>query len=172
MIEASTDLLLGITEFSVGLGGFSGIVVVFAGRDGGWARVDRYRSANLISNALIPAFVAFLALGLNQAPTFAGDASRVASATLAIAIGATTFLAFSGMRSVPQAERALISPYIFVLLVGGSIVNGLVQLGNVLGFFGQAAFVVLFSGLVWQLAVAAIQFARIVFIRPGAYDDA
>ncbi len=170
MTESFAEMLGDIIEFSIGLAGFSGIVAVYAGRDGRWSPVDRFRSANLISAALIPGFVAFITLGLGIVVDEPAMLWRMASALLGIAVGVTMVPPFTGRRLLPASERRLINPYVFVLLVGGSLLNALVQLVNAAGVVAPPAFAVLYFGLVWQLGVGAIQFARIIFVRPSAAD--
>jgi hypothetical protein len=58
------------------------------------------------------------------------------------------------------------SPVAGTLLVGGSALNGAVQVVGAFGGLGSLTFTGLFFGLVWQLLVGAIQFARIIFARP------
>jgi len=62
-METEINLLGNVIEFSIGLGGFSGIVAVFMNRSR-WTALERYRLINLLMAALVPAFASFIALGM------------------------------------------------------------------------------------------------------------
>jgi hypothetical protein len=162
----TVDLLLGIAEFSIGLAGFSAIIAVFAGRDGRWAASDRQRGVVLILTALTPGFISFVALGLGTIDLREQIIWRLSGAVFAAAIVASLFIGVTGYRAIPDAERQVFSPVVGTFLVGGSALNGAVQLFGAFGGLGSLTFTGLYFGLVWQLFVGAIQFVRIVFVRP------
>jgi len=163
----TVDLLLGITEFSIGLAGFSGIIAVFAGRDGRWAAADRSRALVLILTSLIPGFVSFIALGLGTIDLHEQIVWRLSQAVFAAAIVTSWFVAVTSGRAVPDPERQVFSSLAGAFVLGGTALNGAVQLLGAFGGLGRLTFTGLFFGLVWQLLVGAIQFGRIIFVRPN-----
>jgi len=162
----TVDLLLGIAEFSIGLAGFSGIIAVFAGRDGRWAASDRQRGVVLILTALTPGFISFLALALGTIGLPEQIVWRLSEAIFGAAIVVSVFVVVAGHKAIPDSERQVFSPLAGAFVAGGSALNGAAQLFGAFGGFGSLTFTALFLGLVWQLLVGAIQFARIIFVRP------
>lgn len=160
---SNTDLLLGITEFSIGLAGFSGIVAALAHRSGKWAQVDRYRIGNLLYSGLSPGFLAFFALGIgsHQLATW-----QLSSGALALVLSYGMYVTIYGRKILPATERVLISIPIFYAQRFISLVALVCQLLAVFGYFGGSVFTVFYFGLIAQLFVATIQFARIIFVRP------
>jgi len=166
MDVSSSDLLLGITEFSIGLAGFSGIVAALAHRTGSWVQVDRYRIGNLLFSGLSPGFLAFIALGLLANFELQVNVWKFSSGLLALVLGYGTFVTIYGRRKLPQNERKLISIRVFSAQRAISLVALAFQLLSILGMFPDYIFSIFYFGLIAQLFVATVQFTRIIFVRP------
>ena len=153
------SLLSTIAEFSIGLAGFSGIVVVVVGNRR-WTEAAKFRASLLIILSLSSGFLALIALGiLNR---FDGAIvwrvlSGLQAIVAAVALGYSyrkTVTAF-GIGPLTRTGRALFS------LAG---LNVLVQITNTLGFFEPSAFAIFYGGLVVFVLVAAINFYRLIFV--------
>jgi hypothetical protein len=120
----------------------------------------------LILTALTPGFISFVALALGTIDLREQIVWRLSQAVFAAAIVASLFVVFASYKVISDAERQVFSPLAGALLMGGSALNGAVQLFGAFGGLGSFTFTGLFFGLVWQLLVGAIQFARIVLVRP------
>jgi len=161
------DLLFGVSEFSIGLAGFSGIIAVFAGRDGRWAAADRYRGLILILTSLIPGFVSFIALRLGTIGLSEQIVWRSSQAVFVAAIVTSLFVGITGAGEISDGERQVFSSRYGDFFMSGTALNGAVQLLGSFGGPGTLTFTVLYFGLVRQLRVGAIQFGRIIFVRRG-----
>ena len=75
-----------ITEFSVGLAGFSGVASALLQRGRRLYRADRIRVPVNIVIALLPGFVSFLVIALNAIGLDPSNAVRWSSGTLAVLI--------------------------------------------------------------------------------------
>ena len=163
---SNSDLLLGITEFSIGLAGFSGIVAALAHRTGSWVQVDRYRIGNLLYSGLSPGFLAFFALGLLTSIDQAETVWKFSSGLLALVLGYGMFVTIYGRRKLPRDERKLISIRVFFAQRAISLIALIFQLLSILGVFSDYVFGIFYFGLIAQLFVATVQFTRIIFVRP------
>lgn len=162
--------LLGyVVEFSIGLGGFSGIVVVFAQRSGEWAPVDRFRVANLLQISLTPGFVAFFALGMSSLVNEV-LAWKFGSALLALVLVWMLFSVPLRRRQLPTEDGRLVGPNVFIFMTATAALVLTCQVVSLLGGFREQAFAVLFFGLVTMLLLAVVQFVRIILVRPQPLD--
>ena len=166
MDGSNSDLLLGITEFSIGLAGFSGIVAALAHRTGSWVQVDRYRIGNLLYSGLTPGFLAFIALGLLANLDQQATVWKLSSGMLALVLAYGMFVTIYGRRQLPLDERKLISIRVFSVQRAISLVALIFQLLSIIGFFPHYVFSIFYFGLIAQLFVATVQFTRIIFVRP------
>jgi len=78
------EILSTISEFSIGLAGFSGVAAAVMQRSGSVSELDRMRITFNVCMALIPGFVAFLTLTLINSGT--GDATVIRSASGAMVV--------------------------------------------------------------------------------------
>ena len=160
------QLLSSIVEFSIGLGGFSGIVAVFVQRTGDWTAVDRWRVTNLLAVTLTPAFAAFFAMGMARILVGEEIAWRSGSAFLALVLCLFHYFIPAGRRKLPTEQQHIVSPRAFAFMYGTTLVILAFQAAAAIGLFGSHVFVVFFYGLVTMLLVGALQFMRIILVRP------
>ena len=160
------ELLSNIVEFSIGLGGFSGIVAVFVQRTGDWTAVDRWRVMNLLMVTLAPAFAAFFAMGITRIVVSEEIAWRSASVFLALMLCMFMYIAPAGRRKLPSDQRDIVGPRIFVFMFGSTLIVLAFQGAAAFGAFGSHVFVVFFYGLVTMLLLGVVQFVRIILVRP------
>ncbi len=162
----NSDLLLGITEFSIGLAGFSGIVAALAHRTGSWVQVDKYRIGNLLYSGLTPGFLAFIALGLLANIEQPATVWKFSSGLLALVLAYGMFVTIYGRRKLPREERKLISIRVFTIQRAIALIAFIFQLLSMAGLFADYLFSIFYFGLIAQLFIATVQFTRIIFVRP------
>lgn len=160
-----TTALAAIAEVAIGLAGFSGIAVVLSRRGRRLTPVDRFRLVLLLTPTLATSFLALIALGLLQAEV--GGATRIAAGLLA-----AFCFGFPLMRVRPVVRFHRIAPELFNWTLVWSLLVGYVLVGaasalHALGVLGAGA-VVLSLGLLYPLFQGAVQFGRMIFIRPRA----
>ncbi|MBT5030828.1 MAG: hypothetical protein HOM55_00875 [Proteobacteria bacterium] len=154
-----------IIEFSVGLAGFSGIVIIFASSPAGWNAADKYRISNLLCCSFSAGLVAFVPIGLLHSNLDPQQVWRVSSAVLGCASTLTLVIILGRKRHLSAEEASVLNPYLVVLFTGGIIASTLIQFINTLGLLPGNQFLYLYFGMVWLLVVAGVQFYRIVFYR-------
>ena len=169
MLSDPADALGSVIEFSIGLAGFSGIVAVFAHRNSGLDHADRLRLGVLLTNSLIPGFMAFFSLGALQhaSPELAW---RISSGLFAAASTAGLAVSLRRLRQMPDASRALISKRINLFISGGNAIHIGAQVVNTLGFF-SSGFIVFYGGLVFVLLTATVAFVRLIFSPRGSVNS-
>jgi len=160
------EILIGVAELAIALAGFTGIVVVLGSRDdGGWHPGDRLRLGFLIESSLTAAGFSLLALLLLYLlPENPGTAwITVSSLWSAFMLWSLYFSHLKIKRDLQKHDdidrfaNGIVTA-IFISLIG-------VQLANV---FLWADFAPLLAALCFNLAGAAMQFARLV---RSAYHD-
>jgi hypothetical protein len=166
-MDSAIGSLSTISEFSIGMGGFSGIVAVVAGSSRGWSNAAKFRAGNLIMLSIIPGLSALTALGLAQ--YIHGDSLWQVSCGI-LAGAATTFTAFHVKRSSAAFGSIFsfsnpLNTVIWMLYMA----NLGLQLAGASGMLERFAFATFYGGLVFHLAVAALNFYRLVF--PPASDS-
>ena len=161
------ETLTSIVEFSIALAGFSGIVVALGKQAGRWDPADRFRMLNILIIAFGAAFMAYVPMGLAHAGLSGSLLWRLSSGMLASFLTIILVFAILRMRSQPAEIRRLLNPTLRRLLVGGTAFVVLTQLANIVGLGFQPCFVLYFAALVWLLIAAALQFIRILFVRPS-----
>jgi hypothetical protein len=163
-----TEALATIAEVAIGLAGFSGIVVVLSRTfERRLTPLERYRLFILLVPSLATSFLALITLALVSADV--PGAFRIGSLLLAIfclwfpASRVRQTIHFH--RRVPDLFHA---PVIWGLLVGYLVVASLSLLHAFAVITDAPAVLVL--GLLWPLFQSAVQFARMLFIRPQDPD--
>jgi hypothetical protein len=163
------DALLTVAEVALGLAGFSGVVAVFGRPGGGWADADRFRLTVLLNTSISALLLALVGVGLALAG-LGNDALAGVSSGLMLATGIVSWAVLR-----PQQKRfreqyrdapGMRTDRYRVLVFGGSAINLVAQLVNLLGFPFGRHFSVFFFGLVWLLFMGLLQFVRVLFIRP------
>jgi hypothetical protein len=163
-----TEALATIAEVAIGLAGFSGIVVVLSRTyQRRLTPLERYRLFILLVPSLASTFLALVALALVSARV--PGAFRIASALLA---AFCLWFPASRVRKTLQFHRRipeLFNPAVIWGLSAGYLLVASVSLLHALNVFGEEP-AVLLLGLLWPLFQSAIQFARMLFIRPTDPD--
>lgn len=161
------DAHLAVAEIAVGLAGFTGIVVVFGRDPAHWVPADGYRFVILLTASFGALFLALLPVGfgmLGASPDLALTASGLSMA--AYTVGSCLALAPLAWR-ILRESRALFSVWVFLFVATGSLVNAAAQVCNSV-VAAEPNPGVYFLGLLWYLLFACVQFARLLFVRPGA----
>lgn len=158
MVDPATTLGL-LTQVSVSILGFSGVVVVFGRRTSGeWTEIERARLGNLLSTSFAVLFNSLGALVLLNADLDESTVWRIFSPFWAVGSG---FMSFAGGRRIlriPLDEPSRPSDAITFTIIGVSLLLAVVNLTNV--FFG--AFWPFMLGQVWLFAVACYSFRRLL----------
>ena len=154
-----SEVLVGLTEISVALAGFTGVVVVFGSRSGGsWLPGDRLRLGFLLEASLTAGGFALLALVLFASMQDAANAWALVSGLWALYMVYSLYTS----RRVIQENQAqhhdidINANHIVFALFSTAIA---LQLANV---FVWREFAPLLAALVLNLAGAAMQFARLI----------
>jgi hypothetical protein len=161
------DTLLTLSEVSLGLAGFAGIVVVFGRGPGALAPADSFRLLALVGCSLGTLFLSLIPIALNAVGLPEPELWQWSSAILlAVAVPAHLF-ALSRVRR-DAAEILEVVP-VYLLPIGAFLflANLIAQICNALGAGWVPSFGVYLFGLLLYLGFAALQFARMLFVRPG-----
>ena len=163
-----TEALATIAEVAIGLAGFSGIVVVLSRTyERRLTPLERYRLFILLVPSLASTFLALVAVALVSAGV--PGAFRIGSALLA---AFCLWFPASRVRKTLQFHRRipeLFNTYVIWGLLAGYLLVATVSLLHALNVFGEEP-AVLLLGLLWPLFQSAVQFARMLFIRPTDPD--
>lgn len=160
MLLDHSETLIGIAELAIALAGFTGVVVAFRSRDsGGWHPGDRLRLVFLLEASLTAAGFALLTLVLFHAlPYPESVAISIASLLWALFMPWSLYTSSRKIR-VNRQEHEDIDQFanriVFVIFTALVIL----QLVNVALW---QAFAPLLAALCFNLAGAAMQFARLV----------
>jgi hypothetical protein len=159
--------LLATAEVAITLAGFTGIVAVLGRRGHGeWEPQEQLRLSMMLVSSFSAVFFAMLPVALVGVRASEPAAWAVSSAILGSSVALAHPLVVHFIRRLPQAAVDAEFPRalgLFVLIV--SILIALLQLLNVLGFHFEREFGPYFVGLLWLLALSAIQFVRLLAIR-------
>jgi hypothetical protein len=153
-----------VAEFGVALAGFSGIVVAVKHRDEGFAPLDRYRIFTMLFYAIIAAFGSLAPIGLVLAGMEDVQLWFWTSTFTSLLLAGALMATLVGMRWLTRAERAKLSPLMWIAVVGGDI--GLIVGLCLTSVFGATALLP-FVALVWQLILSSILFLRLLVNDQG-----
>ena len=155
-----------ISEISIGLAGFSGLIVALRKNPGPLTDVQKYRLKILFAMTFGAMFLSLLPdLLLN----FAVPGERIwFDASAAMFTYSLFFIIWliAGARRVAKVAPEIFDWVVFSSLTGGHIIVLLLQLGVVTGFIEGRAPGAYTLGLIWYLIHAAQQFTRMLFILP------
>jgi hypothetical protein len=170
-MDSAVESLSTISEFSIGMAGFSGIVAVVVGVNRGWNEISKFRAGNLIVLSLIPGLSALTSLGL--AEYIVGDLLW----QVACAIQAGAGIAYFALNAGKSARAFSHSIFSFKNPLNATLwifylANLGLQLAGAFGALGRFAYAAFHGGLVFHLAIAAINFYRLVFPPTSDPDDA
>lgn len=160
------DFLQTIAEISIGLAGFSGLVVALRKTTGPLTDVQKFRLRILFGNAFGAMFLSLLPFLLLS---FRVPESRIwfdsSAAMLSYSLIFVTWTVSAGRR-IARVVPEIFNWFIFYSRIGGHVIIVTLQAAVMIGFIeGRApgAFIV---GLIWFLMDAAFQFVRMLFILP------
>jgi hypothetical protein len=165
-LEAS-DTLLTLAEVSLGLAGFAGIVVIFGRGPGVLPPADFLRLAALVGASLGTLFLSLIPIALSFVGVPEPDLWQWSSAIMvALAVPAHVIGILRIRRNA--AEIFEVTP-VYLLVIGAFAIlaNLIAQVCNSIGIAWRPSFGVYLLGLLLYLLFAAIQFARMLFVRPG-----
>jgi hypothetical protein len=169
-MESYEDILGNITEFSIGLAGFSAIATAFLHRSRDLSPVDRYRVVNLLLLSLTPAFVAFLCIGLASLLGNIEIAARASSAAFAIWLVFVLAHIYRMKRRLPPDHANSLNNTIFLYMYLAAAINIVAQIVSAFSSSGYY-WSVFYFGLIVVLLQAVVQFVRIL-IGQRVHDDA
>ncbi len=156
-----TDALTAVAEISLGLAGFTGIIMALYSRAESWSQLDAIRALFL----LIAGFGALLLSLLPFALHFLGLAEPTIWRASSVAMLILAFGYIIVWRRFGSHLEWSEIPYNDVMWwfshIGGTI-NIVLQSANVL--FAQLG--LFFFGLLWLLTIGCVQFAVILYLRP------
>ena len=165
------DAFLGLLEASIGMAGFTAIVVVLGTRQRDLSQRAAYSVRGALSNSMGAAIAALVALGVSAVGMDGTAQWRVSSAIYlipALGIGGFLFhqrLGLSLARSRSRSERAISAAMWSVYGI-----HNLIHVANVLGFPFLPSFGAYFLASVIILAIGGFQFLLLTFrfLRPAA----
>ncbi len=153
-------------QIAVALAGFAGVVVAFrSGAVHEWSMLDKYRLWLLLSNALTPFFACLfglLLLTIKPAPVSVWHWCSGFSLFLFLSIGWLTRLRL--LELGPSVIKSLGSYRYFFYLTG--VVGAAVGLLQVYNALVAGVFWFFYATIVFQLALGALQFARMILLPP------
>ena len=155
MEEASALYI--VAEVSVGLAGFTGVIAALQGRDG-WHPSDIWRVVSLLCITFSALFVALVPVGLHAAGIGESSVWRISGGFGIANIVAGHIVMIRYVK--PEISNQL-RVYRFLMLFLGAILLLLHLLAILL-----AAFWPFFFALLTILALAALQFANVLLVRP------
>jgi len=163
------DALAALAQISIGLAGFSGIVLAFTSNPESWAPEDRFRMENLLIFALIGAFGTLLALGIAHTGLEQDLCWHIASGSIALVLGVRVIVLASRYRQVLSMARrgGALDPRIGRFAMAGSVLIMMQQIANAAGLLPGPRFAHLYFGLLWPVFIAGFLFYRLIFFRPG-----
>ncbi len=156
-----------LTEFSIALAGFSGIVIAISARDGPVAPLTWYRNLCALAWSLAVAFASvfpeiFDVSGAEPASVWIRSSAVVGVSSIGLMV-----FALAAARWLSQEERKRLSLSVWTVCLGGNSVVALVQLANAGGLLGAPGPGPIAAGLLWLLAFAALLFVRMLARHPG-----
>ena len=166
----STTALTAIVEFSIGMAGFSGVVAIFVSTKSGWDALRKFRAGNLIVISFMSGFSALCSLVLSN--YFQGPILWQASCGVLVVLSVLLVL-YAAPRSQKAFAQSIFSigqpvnTTIWIL----TFVNLIFQFAGALGLTGYATYGIFATGLIFNLAVAALNFYRLVFQPFGDQED-
>ncbi len=160
------DSLQTIAEISIGLAGFSGLVVALRNGAGSLDDIQKYRLRILFSLSFGAMFLSLLPDTL--ASLGVPDERVWLASSAAIFAYSFVFIAWWIMssRRIARVAPEIFNWAAFSTMATGHTVVLLLQLSVMLGFLENRAPGVIAVGLTWYLVHAAQQFVRMLFIQP------
>lgn len=153
-------------QIAVALAGFAGVVVAFrSGPLHEWSAVDKYRLWLLLGNALVPLFSCLVGMLVSTIEPRPASAWRWCSGFSLVAVLAFGLLSRRRQSELGPRFSEEMTAYRNLFYTVGvlGIVVLLAQLYNV---FVAGLFWLFYLGIVFQLGVGGLQFARLILLPP------
>lgn len=164
------DILQTIAEISIGLAGFSGLIVAFRKSPGPLTDVQKFRLRILFANAFGAMFLSLLP---DLLMSFGVPGSRIWFDSSAALLGCSViFIAWfvvAGHR-IAKIAPEIFNWIIFYSMTSGHIIVVMLQGAVMIGFIQGRAPGAFTVGLIWYLVHATFQFVRMLFILPRNPD--
>ena len=160
---AESDAFQSLAEFGIALAGFTSIVIVFSRQGGDFHPADRFRVFTAVVLSLGAAFLALLPVGLDLVGLPPSVVWRVASLVLVVFIGWYSVIA----EIRPPEARIVLSSGLRNLFRTLRFVAAFASIINASGVLFPPQAGVYFLAVLCPLAIGAIVFLRVVFIRPA-----
>jgi hypothetical protein len=167
-IEASIagDPLLTTAEVAITLAGFTGIVAVLGQRGrGDWRPEEQLRLVMLLASSFAALLFAMLPIALGSLGLTEAGSWTISSTLLAVSIAAAHPAVVYFLRFLPAEAVEAEFPRrlgLFVLVV--SLMVALLLALNAVGYGFEQQFGPYFVGLMWLLALSAVQFIRLLAV--------
>ncbi len=162
MVADRGDILLTMAELALGFAGFASIVVAFRRRDAEpWNDPDAFAYRGMLRSSLFACFFALLPfpIGAFGASDRADWALSSGALALYVAYTIRVLVAFVRVVGLPQGVRRY-----FISISFGYAACGILQVLNAADIVFHRSFPPYLLGVSWLLAVAGINFFRLVVI--------
>jgi hypothetical protein len=161
---SSTDVLSLLAELAIAIAGFSGIVAVFGRRSAGkWTPADRARLVGLLTLSLTAALFSVLPLVLLSVPVSDEACWRVLGLLLAASLVHSTtnvLRLVSRTRAAPISERESSLAMLWFFIAG----NGVAVIALLVNSLAWGVAWPYLAAILWELAQAAVLFARLIVV--------
>lgn len=161
-----SDGLDTIAEIAIALAGFSGIVVAFIHRKGQMQPLDRLRLGVLLVAAFGAVFLAMLPFALFHlgfsGPTLWAVASGFHAVVASLVIAGMAIV----IRRFFATYREIFNLLVIIPILCLYTADVVLQVMNLSGLGWNPGVGAYFVGLLWLVSHAALQFFRIIFVRP------
>jgi hypothetical protein len=166
-LEAA-DTLLTLAEVSLGLAGFAGIVVVFGRGPGALPPADSLRLAALVGASFGTLFLSLIPIALGFVGVPEPELWQWSSAIMVVLVAPAHGVGMLRIRRIADEIFEVTPVYLLGIAAFLFLGNLIAQVCNSLGVGSLPMFGVYLFGLILYLVFAATQFARMLFVRPGA----
>jgi hypothetical protein len=160
------NTLLTFAQLSIGLAGFSAILVALSGKPHQWTPVDAFRIRNILAFSFQSVFLSLIPFVLAFFSLPESTVWQVSLLILAIATLGDVLLVLSGVYRLSSSERAVLKTVVVSSVTATLCTMATVELLATFGIIRPASGV-FFLGLVVLLGVSAVLVARFLFARPA-----
>ena len=157
-----------LTELAIAIAGFSGITIAIHGRARSSDAVTTFRNKNLITWSLGAAFGSTLPDAMSHLGAFGADIWILSSLFYTPFILALIVVPFMTRARLSKADRARLSPAIWIFGIGGAAFFLAALLANAAGMFGEPSSAPVYLCVLWTIFLAAVQFFRLLFAPDSA----
>lgn len=150
-------------EFAVAIAGFSGISIAIQSRNAKVDAIREFRNKNLIIWSLCAAFGSALPEGVVYLGAEGPQVWSWSSYLYALFLASALSVPYASRSQLTPDERSRLSPFIWVLGIGGTALVALAQVVNGLGWLHSPSAAPLYWGVLWMILFASMQFYRNLF---------